>query len=82
MRKLKHFHAKVLKYFNCQNVSAFAGFFPTEVMGGSRGIHEIFLTTRSALLVVSPIASDSRGDGSDSAPPQIRAATLAIAAAF
>lgn len=82
MRKLNLFHAKVLKCFNCQKVSAFAGLFPTEVVGELTGIHEMFLTTRSALLVVSPIASDSRGNGSASAPPQIRALTLAIAAPF
>lgn len=82
MRKLKHFHARVLRCFNCQNVSAFAGLFPTEVMAELTGIHEMFLTTRSAPLVVSPVASDSEGNGSDSVPPQIRAAALAIAAAF
>lgn len=82
MRKLKHFHARLLKSFNCQNVSACAGLFPTEVMGELTGIHKMFLTTRSALLVVSPIGSDSRGNRSDSAPSQIWAATLAIAASF
>lgn len=70
MRKLKHFHARVLKHFNCQNVSAFTGLFPSEVLGELTGVPEMFLTSRSALSVVAALASDSRGNGSHSAPPQ------------
>lgn len=69
MRKLKHFHARVLKYFSCQNVSAFAGLLPAEVMGELAGIHKVFLTTQISFLVVAPIASDSRDKGSYCAPP-------------
>lgn len=68
MRKLKHFHARVLKYFSCQNVSAFAGLLPAEVMGELAGIHKVFLTTQISFLVVAPTASDPREKGSYCAP--------------
>lgn len=69
MRKLKHFHARVLKYFSCQNVSAFAVLLPAEVMGELAGIHKVLLTTQISFLVVPPIASDSQEKGSYCAPP-------------